>query len=75
MSKTTLPTEQRDNTISLDKLNQKNRREALLNLELGKLVEHQRHDEGFIWVKKGRTRKQINPDNLEEHLHKKWKLT
>lgn len=52
--------------------NKENRSEALKMLDV---ITEKRAKEGFIWVVKGKTSKQIHPDKLERHLADFWEVT
>ena len=50
--------------------NRENREDALLLLD--KIIKR-REKEGYVWVVKGTTKKQIHPDKLKAHLEDGWK--
>lgn len=48
----------------------KNREQALASLDV---ITAKREKEGYVWVKRGQTTKQIHPDKLKAHLEDGWK--
>ena len=54
------------------KQNKKNREEALLTLDV---ITARRETEGYVWVRRGTTVKQIHPDKLKAHLEDGWKVS
>ena len=53
------------------KLNQKSREAALNSFDT---VTEQREKQGWLWVKKGNSKKQIKPENLNFNLGQGWEL-
>lgn len=54
------------------KQNKKNREQALVMLDE---ITAKREEEGYFWVKRGTTTKQIHPEKLKAHLEDGWKKT
>lgn len=52
--------------------NNENRNEALKLLDV---LTNKREKDGWIWVVKGNTSKQIHPDKLQDHLNDFWKVS
>lgn len=52
--------------------NRENRETAMLMLDR---ITKQREKEGYVWVMKGKTKKQIHPDKVNAHLLDGWKKT
>ncbi len=52
------------------KQNVKNREEALGMLDI---LTKKREGEGYVWIIRGTTSKQVHPSKLKEHLDDGWK--
>lgn len=63
--------EKKSNSIGV-KENNENRELALKTLDL---LTKKREKDGFVWVIKGKTSKQIHPDKLQDHIADNWKLS
>lgn len=53
-----------------NKLNKKNREQALVMLDI---LTKKREEDGYVWVKRSTTSKQIHPSKLKQHLEDGWK--
>ncbi len=54
------------------KQNKKNREQALGMLDV---LTKKREAEGYVWVRRGTTVKQIHPDKIKAHLEDGWKVS
>lgn len=64
-------TKRKDNSIG-NKQNEYAREQAKKAISAGKKVERQRKKAGWIWIKKGKTRKQVHPDKININLDNQW---
>lgn len=65
-------TKRKDNSIGTS-VNKKAREIAKKILPKAKKVERDRRDKGYVWVRKGKTKKQVNPEKLNFYLDDGWK--
>lgn len=72
MGKSVKPTKSVQSNKIGNTQNRENREEALQLLDK---QTKKREIEGYVWVKKGQTCKQIHPDKLQSHLQDNWRLT
>lgn len=56
------------------KLNDENRINALNKLSTGEAQEKERRELGFRWIKKGKIKKQVHPNKLNDYLADEWLL-
>lgn len=49
----------------------KKQQEAIKMLEL---LTQKREQDGYVWIKRGTTTKQIHPDKIKQHLEDGWKI-
>lgn len=61
----------KNNSIGITE-NKENRDQAMQMLDT---ITARREQQGYIWVIKGNTSKQIHPDKLKDHLADSWKVT
>lgn len=58
-----------------NKINEQNRKAAMQVMPKAVEVESMRNQNGYIWIKKGKTRKQVNPQRLNSYINDGWVKT